>query len=245
MKLALVVNSHSCNKECAKLFFYCLKKYINIDIFNCIYFFIDKKINNIPSYAQQIIYNNDESFKDQMIHCLKNVKEDYLLYCNEDYLFYSEPNYKIIYESLEKLKNSNHSFIKFVHTDTETYKQIEEKYFLINSECENNYSQALSFWKTKDLLNIHINCPISEIGKKGDINKHLEIEAKQVCKKLKISGLCYYNQEPKRGLVHYDSEVFPHIASALNRGQWNSEYSELEILKKEFEQYENNKQFKN
>jgi len=241
MKIALTINSHSSNKECIKLFFYCFEKYIKRDLFDSIYIFLDQKIEEIPSYAKQIIYDKNQSFKEQMVFCIKKVQEKFLLYCNEDYLFYSQPNYKIIHESLSKLENSNYSFIKFVHTNIEEYQRVNDKYFLIDSKCENNYSQALSFWKTNDLLNIHSKCPISEIGKKGDLTKHLEIEAKKICRDLNISGLCYYNQEPKRGLFHYDSEVFPHVASALNRGEWNPEYPEIKNLRQDLKRHENNK----
>jgi hypothetical protein len=40
-----------------------------------------------------------------------------------------------------------------------------------------------------------------------------------------IKGLYYYNNEPKRGGAHYDSEIYPYIATALVKGKWNlSEY---------------------
>ena len=40
----------------------------------------------------------------------------------------------------------------------------------------------------------------------------------------------------KRGLYHYDSTIFPYIATAINKGKWNmSEYSkELDFLFKEY-----------
>jgi hypothetical protein len=38
--------------------------------------------------------------------------------------------------------------------------------------------------------------------------------------------LYYYNEEKKRGLNHYDSSIYPYIATALVRGKWNlSEYN--------------------
>jgi hypothetical protein len=41
-----------------------------------------------------------------------------------------------------------------------------------------------------------------------------------------IKGLCHYNNEPKRGENHYDSDVYPYIATALVKGKWiMSEYS--------------------
>ena len=43
--------------------------------------------------------------------------------------------------------------------------------------------------------------------------------------------------ERKRGLYHYDSLVFPYIATAINKGKWNyNEYQkELDIFFTEYE----------
>jgi hypothetical protein len=43
--------------------------------------------------------------------------------------------------------------------------------------------------------------------------------------------------EPKRGIYHYDSFVWPYIATAINKGKWNmTEYfKELDILFKEYD----------
>ena len=43
-------------------------------------------------------------------------------------------------------------------------------------------------------------------------------------------------ESKKRGLFHYDSLVWPYIATAINKGKWNtSEYSqELDALSKEY-----------
>ena len=51
-----------------------------------------------------------------------------------------------------------------------------------------------------------------------------------------IKGLYYYNNEPKRGSNHYDSELYPYIATALVKGKWNlSEYQkELGDLLEEY-----------
>jgi len=47
-------------------------------------------------------------------------------------------------------------------------------------------------------------------------------------------------QEAKRGLYDYDSNIFPYIATAIVKGKWNySEYkNELDIL---FDMYKINK----
>ena len=141
------------------------------------------------------------------------------------YLFYDQADLKKAESFLSEIQNTDLSFIKFVHSNLETYQEYKPNLFLIDKHCENNFSQTLSFWKTKDFLKIHENCPDSEIGQKGNELGHLEVFAKEVCRDLEISGLCYYNNEKQRGQCHFDSEIFPHTASALVKGKWNlSEY---------------------
>jgi hypothetical protein len=42
-----------------------------------------------------------------------------------------------------------------------------------------------------------------------------------------ISGLYYYQNEFKRGGNHYNSSIYPYIATALVKGKWNTlEYGE-------------------
>jgi hypothetical protein len=48
-----------------------------------------------------------------------------------------------------------------------------------------------------------------------------------ICRQLGIRGLQHYGGNPKRGLQHYDSTVYPCIATAVVKGVWNiSEYPE-------------------
>jgi hypothetical protein len=223
-KLALIINTHSSNEECLELFFYCLEKYVDQNYFNNVYVFTDATNTTFPDYVTCINYNPKESFKQQMVHCLSSVEEPNLLYCNEDYLFYDSPQLDIADDLLYELDNSDFDFIKMVHTDIEPYEEYKSKLFIIDKSCTNNFSQTLSFWKTEKFLEIHKACPRSEIGEKGDVNGHLEVLAQDICRELNIKGLCYYNGEAKRGQVHFDTEVFPHVASALIRGQWNAEY---------------------
>ena len=35
------------------------------------------------------------------------------------------------------------------------------------------------------------------------------------------NGLYYYNEEPQRGSLHFDSNIFPYVATAVNKGKWN------------------------
>jgi len=58
------------------------------------------------------------------------------------------------------------------------------------------------------------------------MEQQFETAAADVCRALGIQGLYHHDGEPKRGLHHYDSKVFPYIASALVKGDWCSEYKD-------------------
>lgn len=233
--VALTVNSHSSNITCLNIFFKYMEKYVTHKYFDTVYLFINPCEYVPPSYVTTVTYNPDECFTYQMQYCLSRVQEDVLLYCNEDYIFYDYAKLNIANDLYKKLQQGNFSFIKFVYSDTEPYKIYEPKLYIIDKDSSNNFSQTLSFWKTQDLLQIHLQCPPAEIGISGETYGHLEVIAQDICRQMDIKGLCYYNNEPKRGLFHFDTEVFPHISSALIKGEWNvGEYPELiEILKKE------------
>ena len=43
--------------------------------------------------------------------------------------------------------------------------------------------------------------------------------------KMGMKGVYHYDNEPKRGGNHYDTNVYPYIATALVKGKWDvSEY---------------------
>ena len=57
-------------------------------------------------------------------------------------------------------------------------------------------------------------------------NKWLEtIEYQNTMNNIGMKGAYHYDNEPKRGGNHYDTNVYPYIATALVKGKWDiSEY---------------------
>ncbi len=234
--LSLVINSHSSNSDCLSLFFKQLEKYTDTGALPKTYLFIDEiDLDSLPSYVKCIKYDSKQCFTDQMIDCLSQVEEEFILYLNEDYLFYKEPNLEFLNDCLGLLSSSDLSYIRFVYTDIESFAIfstiLSNKIFYIPPTSQCSFSQALSLWKTKDYLKIHEVGPKAAIGIRGNTEGHFEILAKETCKDLNIQGAVVYGEEQKRGIFHYDSDPLPHIASALIKGKWNvSEYPELQQI---------------
>ncbi len=241
---ALIINTHSSNLECLQIFFFCMEKYIGQEYFSNVYLFIDECEYEPPAYVTVVNYDSGQNYRDQMVHCLSKVKEEFALYSNEDYLFYDKAKLELAEELLGKLLTTDLSFVKFCHLYRDSFPLYEPKLFLIDKRCRQSFSQTLSFWKVKDFYKIHVNCPPSEIGAKGVVHGHLEEYACDVTKMLDIKGVSYYNGEKPRGKYHADTEVFPHIASAVERGGvWTTIYpEELARIKKEYNESNSNQQ---
>jgi hypothetical protein len=198
---------------------------------NKVYVFTDDR-KGIPDSYNVIRYDPRDNFRTQYLNCLKTVKEDFLLYLNEDYILYDDVKKDLINEYVSILsKDGTISFIRLTRGDNFTslkYKDREDLFYLDN-KSEFFFSQTAAIWKRAVLEKIHEMGPDLHIaGKRTKLQ--FEVEANKVCSTLDIKGLVAYNNEPKRGLVHYDSIVFPYIASALVKGKWNLGEYEKELM---------------
>lgn len=224
-QLALVVNTHSSCSDLWKIFYDRINLYFS-QVKN-IYFFTDTKEDEIKKLNENInviSYHGYDNYRDQFYYSIKQVKEKYIIYTNEDYLLYDYINYEKILELLEILNhNEELSFIKLVRGpesigEENKYKNYKNLYNLENNE--NFYSMVTTIWKTKDKEKIYQFSPAMHIADKGNMPQ-FESHAHKTCKILNIKGCVYYEGEDKRGMYHYDSNIFPHTASALVKGKWN------------------------
>lgn len=86
-----------------------------------------------------------------------------------------------------------------------------------------------TIWNTKSYLKLCENISNQSIWE-------FERNGQQVFKDLHMRALYTYRGEPKRGKHHWDSSVFPYIATAIGKGKWNfGEYKkELTVILEEY-----------
>jgi hypothetical protein len=196
-----------------------------------VYVFTDE---NSPLFEgfEVVIYDKNLDFRTQYLNCLKHVKESTCLNMNDDYILYEKVNVDEISKLVDVIKNDDKiSFVRVAKGYNNTNDEYTKNLYYLSLDQEFFYSQTTAIWKKDILLRIHQDSPKSSIGRKDNLPQ-LEVVANNVCRKLKLSGLYYYNNEPMRGSAHYDSSIFPYIASALVAGKWNiKEYpKEMEEL---------------
>lgn len=225
---AIIINTHSSCKEIWGMLLGQIKKY---STWENIYIFSDVNSKIFENY-KVILYDNVQDFRTQYLSCLKQVPEQFCINMNDDYILYDTVNEFELKRVLSIIKtNEAICQIRFLRGFNNTDKKFADKIYYLDGNQQFFYSQVMSLWRTRVLEKIHELCPPSGIGRKNN-ELQLEVVANLVCRKLRLEGLYYYDNEPKRGAYHYDSNLIPHIASALVAGRWNiSEYrSELTPL---------------
>lgn len=184
----------------------------------------NKKYNNI------YLYKNEMPYWKVWVDVLNDIKTDYFLYLQEDFILYKPVN-KIQLDNYQQFLEDNQSF-SFVRLLKSGYldncKQINNTLFEIPSDNQSIFSMQPTIWRKKDFIKLY--------EATQSLSWLEPIIFTEKCKELNITGVYHYNNEPKRGMAHYDSDVYPYIATALVKGRWNfSEY--LKELKPLCEQY--------
>ena len=223
--LALVIDTNSNYSDVWLPCFTRLNKYAdNIKK----YAFVDTK-ENIPDNITPIIYDNSESYRNQFLSCLKQVEEKYIIYTSEDYILYDNVRFDEINKIIETLENSKFSFCKFIKGPEKT-SHYEDNLYVIDPKDSNFFAQQASVWRTRDFQKIF------EAAPSENTRMQHEPGGSAICRQLGFTGLQYYSNTKKRGMHHYDSEIFPCIATAVVKGLWNmTEYPvEMTEVVKEF-----------
>lgn len=183
----------------------------------------DKEYKNI------YIYKNAQPYWETWVQALEDINSKFFIYLQEDFVLYDKVDEEKINQYKEFLEeNPQYSFVRLLKSGSLQNNQITNTLFEIESNNRNIFSMQPTIWKTSDFIKLY---------KEVKSSKWFENETYvQKCIELNIKGLYHYNNEPKRGQNHYDSDVYPYIATALVRGKWNtSEYSnELNKLLKEY-----------
>jgi len=230
--LALVIDSTSKYSDVWTPYFGQLKKFFPKEIKK--YLITDEmpfdvEIENLTP----VYYDNAESYRNQFLKSLKQVKEKYMLYNSEDYILYNSVDIDEILALVELLEEDGlYDFVKLIKGPERT-TEYSSNYpnVRVIDKGNNFFAQQASLWKTASLIDVFEN----SVPSNGRMEQ--EPQGSDVCKKIGINGLQYHiGTEVKRGSQHWDSIIFPCIATAVTKGKWNTrEYGKE--LNEMFEEY--------
>jgi len=167
-----------------------------------------------------IQYHDNKSYGDRLLECLYNYKQELFLFIHEDFILYDVPNNDKLLEYYNIMeKNPQISFIRLLKTNEIADVKWGDTLYITN----NKFAVQATLFR-REWLEKFINSMPEDKRSIWDLEEYCELS------KIPYFGLYHYNGENKRGLVHYDSNVFPYTATAIVKGKWNSEYKD-ELMK--------------
>ena len=171
-----------------------------------------------------IKYNDELTYKNRVLSCLNDIDDnEIVLFCHEDMFLYKKPNFEIIDEYINLVKNDNCELVKLIRAFENLDKSnLHEKLF--KNPDKQLFSIQPTIIKVKTLKHIYKTVPGDNIW---------EFEANTSKKYLKdIISLCSFdlNEDKKRGKFHYDSFVYPYICTAVIKGKWNFKEYKKELF---------------
>lgn len=217
------------NTECYDvwpMYFGRLEKHVN---FSKSYVLLNEKTNLIGDRHIQLINNENDDFYKRFVSGLEQIEEDYVLYMQEDHIFYRDVISESINNLIEIIEKDGISNIRLLKSGEmggqEKYKNI----YKIPSNSQYLFSQQSSIWNRKDLIklmNFYRPSTYRNVEKFGSFGMN----------NLNYKTYYYYEGEPQRGTLHCDSNIFPYIATAVCKRKWNlNQYPVL--LKQALEEY--------
>ena len=169
-------------------------------------------------------YDDKKIYKDRILSCLDKLNdEEIVLFCHEDMFLYAEPNFRIINEYIDFIKNEKCNLIKLIRAFENLDKSNLHPKLFINPNIQ-LFSIQPTLLKVKTIKFIYQNVPGKNIW---------EFEANTSKEYLNdLISLCSFDEivDKKRGKFHYDSSVYPYICTAVIKGKWNFKEYKKELF---------------
>jgi len=224
IKMNLIFYSHKDYSDIWPILFGQTDKYFN-DSHRKILFTND---GNVPKGWEKILYDDSLRYQERFIYCLEKLDCENVIYHHEDMFLYKKPNLDYIsklYDLLDK-----YDFIKLIKTGINLGINVDKNLYEFQNTPQDYFAIQPSIWKVKKLLEVYKNTIANTIWE-------FEGRAGQYCLDSNIKGVFCYNKDkdmPRGG--HFDSSVYPYIATAVVKGKWNfKEYrTELEEIFNEY-----------
>lgn len=212
--------SHTDMSDVWSSFFGRLKKYMPESRITLL---VNKDHEKIPHGVKKIFYDDNFLYTERIKNCIPLIDEEVVLFIHEDMILYDIP----LFDDLEKytfyVKNGVFDSVKLIHAgDDAQTSGIDENLY---------YGQFSKFSIQPTIIRLDKLKEIFQMSPEYNI-WDFEYSVKDSEKHV----MCRKASNIKRGLFHYDSIVFPYIATAISKGKWNiGEYhNELIVIFKEY-----------
>jgi len=212
--LPIIVYTHTDMKDVWPMFFGQFKKYISN---TKIYVAVNEKDEQLSEY-NQITYDDKSQYTERWKQILDKIEEDVFIFLHEDMIVLDEINFQLLDKYIGYTINGLVDSVKLILVgDSYNVSSIDDT--LVTNQYSKFSIQPTITKKSIFKKILENTTPMNgwQFEESITTNKgHFMV---------KLGG------ETKRGLYHYDSLIFPYIATAISKGKWNTTEYENELNK--------------
>jgi hypothetical protein len=219
ISVPIIVYTHTDMKDIWPMFFGQLKKYIGD---TKVYVAVNEDDTQISDYIR-IIYDDKKQYTERWKEILDKIEEETFMFMHEDMILFDKINCELLEKCITYVNSDSVESIKLILAGDTFIESTIDKTLVTNEYSKFSVQPTIT---RKTIFKEKVNT-ISPLNI-WQFEEAVTTTGKDFM--VRIGG------EKKRGLYHYDSLIFPYIATAINKGKWNLiEYQEE--LNPMFEQY--------
>jgi hypothetical protein len=166
-------------------------------------------------FDDALIYQNSDPYFQVWINAIEKFGGDYFIYLQEDFVLYGDVNQEKIDEYVEFLRNHHeYSFVRLLKSGHLYDKKLSDTLYEIESTNMNVFAMQATIWRTVDYVRLMSVA-------KSPRWLETDVDYRNIMISMDMKGAYHYNGEQRGGKVHFNTNVYPHAATALVRGKWN------------------------
>lgn len=181
-------------------------------------------------------YDEQKSYCLEFARILKSeVRTSCFLYMQEDFFLYDDVDGRRLSRFVELVGSGRADFIRLIRCGKHTTlpQDGEPDLFLLKPpgaphDDPTSFSMQPTIWSRDRFIEFYELANVASFQEGVVFNEAMN--------RLRLNGLYAYRGEPKRGMNHWDSSVFPYVATAIVKGRWNVREYAAELAPF-FEQY--------
>ena len=181
------------------------------------YLFTDNSTKELNNGWTVVKYDDSLSYQERVVHCLKQIEEDVILFHHEDMFLYDSPKENKLREIISLVKSEEIHIVKLARAS------YDEHYPLLNNTSHPNIYENPPDLKFAIQPSICNKKKLIEIYQKtyGSNIWEFESNSSMICDYLGIkTGMTWEENDNKRGMFHWDSGIYPYFATAIVKGKW-------------------------
>ncbi|NLR75016.1 hypothetical protein [Leeia aquatica] len=189
---------------------------------------VNEKSGDLPENVTALLYDEKHPYPQRLMSSLEALVDyDYVFFDHEDMFLYASPDYKKLAKYYELMRQEQFDHIRLIKGGDCIYEPVPScpSLYALSLKSKWIFSIQPSFWRRTVLMDVlKANLAVNIWD--------LEVNSQKVVKRMGLRAAFSYRAGKRRGLHHFDNDVYPYIATAIGKGKWNlGEYgTELEPL---------------